>query len=38
VYADDALGLLSERGWNVARLEEGVAEWQQAGYAIESES
>jgi len=38
VYADDALGLLAERGWNVARLEEGVAEWQQAGYAIESES
>lgn len=35
VYADDALALLAERGWKVARLEEGVAEWQQAGYAIE---
>ena len=38
VYADDALALLAERGWNVARLEEGVAEWQQAGYSIESEA
>jgi rhodanese-related sulfurtransferase len=26
VYADDALALLAERGWQVARLEEGVAE------------
>ncbi len=38
VYADDALGLLAERGWNVARLEEGVAEWRQAGYSIEPEA
>jgi rhodanese-related sulfurtransferase/DNA-binding transcriptional ArsR family regulator len=35
VYADDALELLAERGWKVARLEEGVAEWQQAGYMLE---
>lgn len=34
VYADDALELLAERGWQVARLEEGVAEWQQAGYGL----
>jgi rhodanese-related sulfurtransferase/DNA-binding transcriptional ArsR family regulator len=34
-YADQALELLSRRGWNVARLEEGVAEWQQAGYTLE---
>jgi rhodanese-related sulfurtransferase len=36
VYADDALELLAERGWKVARLEEGVAEWQQAGYMLEA--
>jgi rhodanese-related sulfurtransferase len=36
VYADDALELLAERGWKVARLEEGVAEWQQAGYMLET--
>jgi rhodanese-related sulfurtransferase/DNA-binding transcriptional ArsR family regulator len=35
VYADDALQLLVEHGWRVARLEEGVVEWQQAGYSIE---
>lgn len=35
VFADQALALLAERGWNVARLEEGVVEWQQAGYAVE---
>lgn len=35
VYADDALALLAERGWSIARLEEGVSEWQLAGYAIE---
>jgi len=34
VYADQALELLAERGWNSARLEEGVAEWQQAGYVL----
>jgi rhodanese-related sulfurtransferase len=35
VYADEALGLLAEQGWDVARLEEGVAEWQLAGYTVE---
>lgn len=35
VYADTALGILAEHGWDVARLEEGVAEWQQAGYTLE---
>jgi rhodanese-related sulfurtransferase len=35
VIADDALAALSERGRKVARLEEGVAEWQQAGLALE---
>lgn len=35
VYADQALGLLSNHGWRVARLEEGVAEWQEAGYELE---
>ncbi len=35
VYADQALDLLSGQGWKVARLEEGVAEWQQAGYDLE---
>lgn len=36
VYADTALGVLAERGWNVGRLEEGVGEWQQAGYTLET--
>ncbi len=35
VIADDALAVLSVEGRRVARLEEGVAEWQQAGLAIE---
>jgi rhodanese-related sulfurtransferase len=34
-YADQALALLSAHGYSVARLEEGVAEWQQAGYTLE---
>lgn len=34
VYADEGLELLAEKGWEVARLEEGVAEWQQAGYIL----
>ena len=34
VYADEALELLAGQGWSVARLEEGVLEWQQAGYEI----
>ena len=32
VIADDALAILAQAGWPVARLEEGVREWQQAGY------
>jgi rhodanese-related sulfurtransferase len=35
VFADEALELLTQRGWKVARLEEGVAEWQVAGLNIE---
>ncbi len=35
VIADDALAVLSEAGRKVARLEEGVAEWQQAGLTVE---
>ena len=35
IYADDALALLAAQGRDVARLEEGVVEWQQAGYALE---
>ncbi len=35
VIADDALAMLSERGRKAARLEEGVAEWQEAGLALE---
>jgi rhodanese-related sulfurtransferase len=35
VFADEALELLEARGWDVARLEEGVAEWQQAGLVLE---
>lgn len=35
VYADEALELLAEQGWQVTRLEEGVVEWQLAGYTVE---
>jgi rhodanese-related sulfurtransferase len=35
VYADEALGLLAAHGHQVARLEEGVAEWQLAGYPLD---
>lgn len=35
VFADEALALLAARGWNVARLEEGVAEWRMAGLTLE---
>ena len=35
VFADEALELLAGRGWEVARLEEGVAEWQLAGFSLE---
>jgi len=38
VFADQALELLAAKGWTVARLEEGVAEWQRAGYVLEHES
>jgi rhodanese-related sulfurtransferase len=34
VFADDALALLAAKGHTVRRLEEGVVEWRQAGYAI----
>lgn len=34
IYADEALSQLVANGRDVARLEEGVAEWQQAGYAL----
>jgi rhodanese-related sulfurtransferase len=34
-YADEALLLLSAHGYPVKRLEEGVAEWQEAGYRLE---
>ena len=34
-YADDALALLAKKGWNVARLEEGVVEWQEGSYPVE---
>jgi rhodanese-related sulfurtransferase len=35
VDADDALILLSAYGYPVKRLEEGIVEWQQAGYLLE---
>lgn len=35
VYADEALGLIQASGRRGARLEEGVAEWQLAGYPVE---
>jgi rhodanese-related sulfurtransferase len=34
VYADNALEMFLQPGWHVARLEEGMAEWQQAGRAL----
>jgi rhodanese-related sulfurtransferase len=34
-FADEALALLKESGRKAARLEEGVAEWQQVGFALE---
>lgn len=37
VFADDALSVLADRGLDVRRLEEGVAEWQRAGYTVERE-
>ncbi|NIT53195.1 MAG: metalloregulator ArsR/SmtB family transcription factor [candidate division Zixibacteria bacterium] len=35
VFADEALQFLQHRGYNVARLEDGVAEWQELGYELE---
>jgi rhodanese-related sulfurtransferase/DNA-binding transcriptional ArsR family regulator len=35
VYADEAIELLVAQGWKATRLEEGVVEWQQYGYALE---
>jgi rhodanese-related sulfurtransferase/biotin operon repressor len=35
VYADEALAQIVASGRRGARLEEGVAEWQQAGYSLE---
>ena len=35
VYADDALELLTEHGFRVARLEEGVLDWGQGGFSVE---
>jgi rhodanese-related sulfurtransferase/DNA-binding transcriptional ArsR family regulator len=35
VDADEALILLSAHGYPVKRLEEGIAEWQQAGFRVE---
>jgi len=35
IYADEAIELLAARGWNATRLEEGVVEWQQYGFALE---
>ena len=34
VYADVVLAELAQSGWQVARLEEGVIEWQEAGHAL----
>jgi rhodanese-related sulfurtransferase len=38
VIADEALHMLAANGRHVARLEEGVLEWQQAGYAVSYEA
>jgi len=35
IYSDEAIEILVERGLNATRLEEGVVEWQQYGYALE---
>jgi rhodanese-related sulfurtransferase/DNA-binding transcriptional ArsR family regulator len=35
VFADQALELLARKGWNAARLEEGVLEWRLAGNLLE---
>jgi rhodanese-related sulfurtransferase/predicted transcriptional regulator len=38
IYADDALAMLAQAGRPVARLEEGVLEWQEAGNPVELEA
>lgn len=38
VIADEALSILAANGRAVARLEEGVLEWQEAGYAVSHEA
>ncbi len=35
IYSDEAIEIMVERGLNAIRLEEGVVEWQQHGYALE---
>jgi rhodanese-related sulfurtransferase len=35
IYSDEAIELLVDRGLQATRLEEGVVEWQQHGYALE---
>ena len=35
IYADEAIEMLKERSKKAKRLEEGVVEWQQYGYALE---
>lgn len=35
VLADEALQVLANKGWRLARLEEGVVEWQLAGYELD---
>jgi len=37
VYADEALAFLAQAGYHVARLEEGVLEWQEAGLGVANE-
>lgn len=37
VYADEALAFLVQAGYHVARLEEGVLEWQEAGLGVANE-
>jgi rhodanese-related sulfurtransferase len=35
IYSDEAIEILVERGLNATRLEEGVVEWKQYGYALD---
>ncbi len=38
VFSDEAVGLLSARGFRASRLTEGFPEWRAAGYPVESET